>query len=210
MRTGGQTGGTVREREAARRRRHAAEFEDFVAGAAGRLLHTATLLTAEPPAANPRAQQLLAAALAGTYARWAGLRGEDPYDRTRQELAARFARGAWRYWRPWHLGRRLHLAHLPPQRPGAAPLETLTPRERLIVVLRLHEGVPEEQTAAQLGLPAQRVRMLCARAVSQVYAAHLHARTHPPQEPREVREPRGPGGSRGARGGREPRSVAAP
>lgn len=39
---------TVRERQSGRERRRAQEFEIFVAGAAGRLLHTATLLTAEP------------------------------------------------------------------------------------------------------------------------------------------------------------------
>ncbi|MFF0741240.1 sigma factor-like helix-turn-helix DNA-binding protein [Streptomyces sp. NPDC004111] len=153
------------EREAVQQRRHAKEFESFVAGATGRLLHAATLLTAEPADANPRAQQLLAAALASTYAHWAGLRGEDPYDRTRQELATRFARSAWHH-RAWHRRRR---------RGGL--LELLTPQERLVVVLRLYEGVPEEQTAALLGLPAQRVRALCARAVAQVYEAHGTDRT---------------------------------
>ena len=37
-------------------RRRAREFEAFVAGAAGRLLHAATLLTGEPPGGNPRAR----------------------------------------------------------------------------------------------------------------------------------------------------------
>ncbi|GHH40718.1 sigma factor-like helix-turn-helix DNA-binding protein [Streptomyces candidus] len=184
----------MREREAARRRCHEAEFEAFVAGAAGRLLHTATLLTAEPAAANPRAQQLLAAALASTYAHWAGLRGEDPYDRTRQDLVARFARGAWRDWHLWRLRQRLHLLH---RRPDVAPLETVTPRERLVMVLRLYEGVAEEQTAAQLGLPLQRVRTLCNRAVSQLYEAHLDARTKPRQSPPEPQQPHGTRGPRG-------------
>ncbi|MFI5802586.1 sigma factor-like helix-turn-helix DNA-binding protein [Streptomyces sp. NPDC051561] len=154
----------MREREAVQQRRHAKEFEAFVAGAAGRMLHAATLLTAEPADANPRAQQLLAASLATTYARWEGLRGEDPYDRTRQELSARFARTAWHH-RAWR--RR--------DRRGGL-LESLTPQERLIVVLRLYEGVQEEQTAAQLGLPVQRVRAICARAVSQVYDEHRGVR----------------------------------
>lgn len=176
------------ERETARQRRHAREFEAFVAGATGRLLHAATLLTAEPADANPRAQQLLTAALATTYARWEGLRGEDPYDRTRQELAARFARGAWH-----HRARHLRAWHLRARRRGdrrGALLAVLTPQERLIVVLRLYEGVPEEQTAAQLGLPEQRVRALCARAVNQVYEAHeahearegARSRQRPPEQ----------------------------
>ncbi|MGW7411193.1 sigma factor-like helix-turn-helix DNA-binding protein [Streptomyces sp. NPDC054863] len=179
----------MREREAAQQRRHAGEFEAFVAGAAGRLLHTATLLSAEPPDANPRAQRLLAAALAATYARWASLRGEDPYDRTRQELAARFARTAWHHRRrlprrtPRHLPHRQRQRQRQRQEParGGGLLESLTPQERLIVVLRLYEGVPEEQTAAQLGLPVQRVRAICARAVSRVYEATRGPQPQGPQ-----------------------------
>ncbi|MFE5486583.1 sigma factor-like helix-turn-helix DNA-binding protein [Streptomyces sp. NPDC056527] len=125
------------------------QFEAFVAGAAGRLLHAATLLTAETRARNPRAQALLTASLAHTYAHWDRLRGEDPYDRTRADLAARFARTAWRH----HRGR-------------GGVLSALTPQERLVLVLRLYEGVAEEQTAALLGLPEERVRAVCARAVS--------------------------------------------
>lgn len=125
------------------------DFEAYVAGAAGRLLHAATLLTAEQPGRAPRAQALLTAALAATYARWDRLRGEDPYDLTRRELTARFARAAWRFHRPY-----------------GGVLSRLNPLERLVVVLRLYEGVAEEQTAALLGLPVDRVRATCARAVT--------------------------------------------
>ncbi|GGR69985.1 DNA-directed RNA polymerase sigma-70 factor [Streptomyces aureoverticillatus] len=154
----------MRERQAAQQARRAREFQAFVAGAAGRLLHAATLLTGEPPGANPRARALLTAALASTYASWDRLRGEDPYDRTRTALVVRYARGA----RPW------------PRRPcrrrgDGGPLSRLSPQERLVLVLRLYEGVAEEQTAALLGLPPERVRTLCARAVSVVL--------HPPRGP---------------------------
>ncbi|MEU2430950.1 MULTISPECIES: sigma factor-like helix-turn-helix DNA-binding protein [unclassified Streptomyces] len=135
------------------RSRRAHDFEAFVAGAAGRLLHAATLLTGEQPRRNPRAQQLLVAALAHTYAQWDRLRDEDPYDATRAELATRFARTAWR----------LH-------RTSGGLLARLTPQERLILVLRLYEGVAEEQTAALLGLPVERVRAICARAVAALRA----------------------------------------
>lgn len=165
----------MRERQADRERRRAREFEDFAAGAAGRLLHTATLLTAEPahpPGVNVRAERLLCAALARTYAGWDRLRGEDPYDRTRQDLATRFARRA-----------RHH------HRPRGGLLERLTPQERLVLVLRLYEGVAEEQTAALLGLPADRVRAICTRAVTALWsgrediataAARSAARVSPP------------------------------
>jgi DNA-directed RNA polymerase specialized sigma24 family protein len=158
----------VRERQARHDARRAREFEAFVAGAAGRLLHAATLLTAEAPDTNPRARRLLTLALAHTYARWDRLRGEDPYDCARQYLATRFARGTWHHYGA--LGR----ARPDPR----SPLAALRPQERLILVLRLYEGVAEEQTAALLGLPAERVRTLCDRATATV----LHpARTAAPR-----------------------------
>ncbi|MFC9818187.1 sigma factor-like helix-turn-helix DNA-binding protein [Streptomyces virginiae] len=124
------------------------EFEAFVAGAAGRLLHVAVLLTGEPEAAR----RLLAGALARTYANWRRLRADDPYAFTRHELCAAFARTGWR-----HHG-------------GTGVLARLSPPERLVLVLRLYEGVAEEVTAAQLGMPVERVRMLCNRAVSLLRA----------------------------------------
>ncbi|MFP3988300.1 sigma factor-like helix-turn-helix DNA-binding protein [Streptomyces sp. E11-3] len=139
----------MRQRQAAQDARRAREFEAFVAGAAGRLLHAATLLTAEPPDANPRARRLLTAAFARTYACWDRLRGDDPYEHARQELATRFARGGWHA-----------------ERGGTGVLAKLTPRERLVLVLRFYEGVAEEQTAAQLGLPMERVRTLTMRGMS--------------------------------------------
>lgn len=216
----------MHERHAVRDARRAGEFEAFVAGAGGRLLHAATLLTAESPDANPRARRLLTTALAHTYAAWDSLRGEDPYEHARQQLAVRFARTAWRqhrgqgHWHAqwytrwvdladhlWHalldalrpvlehLGRAAHRIaggasrsgggpddHAPDGSPtgprGAAPpprprrsrptgvLNLLSPQERLILVLRMYEGVAEEQTAALLGLPTERVRGICARAMS--------------------------------------------
>ncbi|AIS00222.1 sigma factor-like helix-turn-helix DNA-binding protein [Streptomyces glaucescens] len=147
----------MRQRRVSDGRRRTREFEAFTAGAAGRLLHTATLLTAESPHDNPRARRLLTLALAHTYACWDGLRGEDPYDRARQYLATRFARAAWHH----------HGGVLDRFRPGpGTALSRLAPQERLILVLRLFEGVAEEQTAALLGLPRERVRTVCDRATA--------------------------------------------
>ncbi|MFE2277857.1 sigma factor-like helix-turn-helix DNA-binding protein [Streptomyces sp. NPDC059454] len=136
----------------------AREFEAYVAGAGTRLLHTATLLTAEAPDDNPHARRLLTLALAHTYAGWDRLHGGDPYAHTRQYLAIRFANGAWR--------RRGGL--LPSRARPKGPLARLTPQERLVLVLRLYEGVAEEQTAALLGLPAERVRTVFHRAMAAV------------------------------------------
>ncbi|OLZ70872.1 RNA polymerase subunit sigma-70 [Streptomyces sp. IMTB 2501] len=148
----------MRDRQVARGTRRAREFEAFVAGAAGRLLHAATLLTAEAPNANPRARRLLTLALAHTYARWDRLHGEDPYDCARQHLATRFARAVWHQYVAFGRAR-------PDPR---SPLAALTPQERLILVLRLYEGVAEEQAAALLGLPAERVHTVCDRATANL------------------------------------------
>ncbi|MEV6654210.1 sigma factor-like helix-turn-helix DNA-binding protein [Streptomyces sp. NPDC051219] len=156
----------MRERAANHGSRRAREFEAFVAGAAGRLLHAATLLTAETDEANEEAQRLLTAALAHTYAEWDRLRGEDPYDHARQELAARFARTAWRH----------HKAR-------GGVLARLSPQERLVLVLRLYEGAAEEQTAAQLGLPVERVRAICTRATAAMRSGRPGG-PPPPAHPR--------------------------
>lgn len=128
-----------------RERRRSREFEAFTAGAGGRLLHAATLLTGDPG----EAERLLVASLAATYADWFRLREEDPYARTRQEMAVRFARQYWRH-----------------RRPRGGLLDHLPPPERLALVLRVYEGVAEEQAAAQLGLPTERLRTLCLRAIA--------------------------------------------
>ncbi|GFH65581.1 MULTISPECIES: RNA polymerase sigma factor sigma-70 region 4 domain-containing protein [Streptomyces] len=128
-------------------------FATFAAGAGGRLLHLAALLTAEPPDKAPYARRLLTAALARAYADWDASRDDDPYERARQHLVTRYARSAW------------HRRLAPAGRPsGSGPLGPLTPCERVTVVLRLYEGVSEEQAAALLGLPVERVRAMTARA----------------------------------------------
>ncbi|MEU9476254.1 sigma factor-like helix-turn-helix DNA-binding protein [Streptomyces sp. NPDC048191] len=164
----------MRDRQVSRGARRAREFEAFVAGAAGRLLHAATLFTAEAPDANPRARRLLTHALAHTYARWDRLHGEDPYDCARQYLATRFARATWH--RHGAFGR----ARPDPR----CPLAALTPQERLILVLRLYEGVAEEQAAALLGLPADRVHTICDRATATLL--HPARATTPRTAGREV------------------------
>ncbi|MEU4149961.1 sigma factor-like helix-turn-helix DNA-binding protein [Streptomyces sp. NPDC026659] len=167
----------MRGRQPARNARRDGEFTAFTTGTGVRLLRVATLLTAEPPDANPRARRLLTLALAHAYAHWDRPPGEDPYERTRAHLAVRFARGNW-YRRP------------PLVRPEG-PLAALTPQERLVLVLRRYEEVGEEQTAALLGLPAERVYRICERATVRVL------RPPPPAPGREVVR-RAPSWARGA------------
>lgn len=144
---GGQARGGPKRGE--RRGRDGREFEAFVAGAGGRLLHAAALLTGEPPAAAPAAERLLLAALAHVRADWDRLPGGDPYACARRRLVDHFARTAWRH-----------------RRPRGGLLAELPPRERLTLVLRLYEGMADEQAAAVLGLPVERVRALCSRGMA--------------------------------------------
>lgn len=155
----------MRQRRSAQRRRRALEFETFCAGAAGRLLHAAQLLTAEPPDDAPHAERLLIRALARTYARWDRLRGEDPYEAARQHLVSRYAQTAWHY-----------------RRTSGGLLDRLSPQERLVLVLRMSEGVAEEQTAAVLGLPPERVHQILLRAS----AAMLSRRPPAPERTRQT------------------------
>ncbi|MQY14851.1 hypothetical protein SRB5_50270 [Streptomyces sp. RB5] len=152
------------KRRAIQEQERAREFESFVAGAAGRLLHTAQLLTSEPPGAAPAAERLLTAALARTYARWDRLHGEDPYETARQELISRFAHLGWRF-----------------RRTSGGLLDRLTPQERLVLVLRLYEGVAEEQTAAALGLPPERVHAILVGATSTILSRPATARRRAPR-----------------------------
>jgi DNA-directed RNA polymerase specialized sigma24 family protein len=158
--------GDVGRRRAEAELRRDAEFAAFTAGAGGRLLHAATLLTGDARAA----EDLLTTVLAHVYADWFRMRAEDPYEQARSEMVRRFS------YRPWW------------RRPQGGQLDRLSARERLIVTMRFFEGIAEEQTAAQLGLPLERVNAISARA-----AATLRSRR--PQTPagsRRTRPPRSP------------------
>ena len=80
-------------RREAREHRREHEFAAFTAGAAGRLLHAAALLTGDPA----EAERLVTGALATVYADWFRMRGDDPYARARQELTTLFAHHPRRY-----------------------------------------------------------------------------------------------------------------
>jgi hypothetical protein len=158
----------VGKRRTAAENRRDAEFAAFTAGAAGRLLHAATLLAGDPEAAD----RLLTATLAHVYANWFRMRAEDPYEQARSELVRRFA------YRPWW------------QRPRGGTLDRLSGQERLIVMMRFFEGVAEEQVAAQLGLPAERVRTICAHATATLRSRRYGEDAAPPPAARPVPEAR--------------------
>ncbi|MBY8884001.1 RNA polymerase [Streptomyces sp. PTM05] len=165
----------VSARRRIKEQRRAREFQAFTAGAGGRLLHVATLLTGDPG----EAERLVVAALSRTYADWFRMRGEDPYAHARQELTAGYAHRAWRY-----------------RRPCGGRLDRLPPRERLVLVLRMYEGLADEQAAAQLGLPTERLRTLCQRAVAAMRSRDPGSRDRSDRDASRAPGGRGPGGSR--------------
>lgn len=145
--------GRVGKRRAAAETRRDAEFAAFVAGAGGRLFHSASLLAGDPEDAD----RLLCTVLARLYAAWLRLDGDDPYQWARCELFVRYA------YRPWWY------------RPRGGLLDGLTAQERLIVTMRYFEGIGEEQTAALLGMARERVAAIAARG-----GATLRSRPVPP------------------------------
>jgi hypothetical protein len=164
----------------------------FTAGAGGRLLHAATLLTGDPV----EAERLLVAVLARVYADWYRMRTEDPYEQARGELFRRFS------YRPWW------------RRPHGGTLDRLSARERLVVTMRFFEGVAEEQTAAQLGLPTDRVRAIGARATATLRSVPSGRGADPPGN--DGKNPTSPksraeirDAPRGSRAGAAPRSAPA-
>ena len=156
----------MRQRHASQDARRAREFEAFVAGAAGRLLHAATLLTAEAAGRQP-ARAAPAVPVPGAHVRVLGPAARRGSRTTAPAStwppASRAARGT------------TTAASAAPARTPRVPLAPLTPQERLILVLRLYEGVAEEQTAALLGLSPERVRAICDRATATLL--------HPPRGP---------------------------
>jgi DNA-directed RNA polymerase specialized sigma24 family protein len=129
------------------------DFPVFAGGAARRLLHIALLLTGR----EEEARQILCRALARTYRDWDRLQVADPYAHTRSDIITSYAfRQA--------MGRLLCRRNVHPDNRGV--LGRLNPRQRLVLLLRLHEGLSEEETAAQLGLAVDTVRATEARACS--------------------------------------------
>ncbi|MER5479888.1 hypothetical protein ABT026_23405 [Streptomyces sp. NPDC002734] len=140
------------------------EFRAFAAASGGRLLRTALLFTAEDPRDCPLARRLLVEALARTYARWGRIDGEDPYDLARVELTRGCLRRI-RFRRGVREGRRGRGGGVSPG-PGGdlGPLVQLRPLVRMVLVLRLHEGIDAERAGVLLGITAGRVDALTTRA----------------------------------------------
>jgi DNA-directed RNA polymerase specialized sigma24 family protein len=130
-------------------------FSTFVVQHADRLLGTAYLLTGDPG----RAEELLRSALAAAGATWSHSRREPAADVLRA-MARRCLGPLW-WW-----GQPMDAAPLPGE--VGSGLALLEGRHRVALVLRYHQRLTEEETAAALGAPVGNVRSWLSRALDRL------------------------------------------
>lgn len=148
------------------------DFDDFVRTSAHRLGRVAYLLTGD----RGRAEDLTQDALARAYAAWSRIRRDDAYAYTRRILVN--LHNDW--WRVRALRERF-VANLPEQPAdtdvaGSAvrrdsvirALQSLTRRERSVIVHRYFLDLTEQQTAAELGISVGAVKSTNARAMAKL------------------------------------------
>jgi RNA polymerase sigma-70 factor (sigma-E family) len=144
------------------------EFDAFVAGAGGRLLRTAYLLTGDRGAAEDLVQDVLVRA----WSHWARVSGADqPQAYVRRMLVnASVSR-----WRALRARRHERLVAEPPDRAGTdseqhddelwALVATLPARQRAVVVLSYYEDLPDAEVADALGCSTGTVKSQRAKAL---------------------------------------------
>jgi hypothetical protein len=131
------------------------KFTTFVVTEADRLLGTAYLLTGD----RGRAEELLRTALASAGVTWQRSRSE-PADDVLRAMARRCVGPFWWWDRPGDAA--------PLTGEVGAGLAQLGGRYRVAIVLRYHQRLTEEQTAAALGAPVGNVRGWLSRALDQL------------------------------------------
>lgn len=149
-------------------------FEVFMAARWSSLYRTAFMLTGDAH----QAEELLQGALARTCARWDKLRDKNAastYVRRAMVNAAS---------RSWSHGRREVLTDRLPEPPSAlhadaheerlslwAAIRRLPPRQRMTLILRYVEDLPEEAVARELGVTVGTVKSQTHQAISKLRAA---------------------------------------
>ncbi|TDD56321.1 SigE family RNA polymerase sigma factor [Kribbella antibiotica] len=156
------------------------DFTAFVLARSGRLVHFARMLCGDPGLA----EDLVQGALEKAYLRWERIELADPFAYVRQAVVNQHL--SWVRRRPWRerpSGAAAELDLLFLDNPVAdrtgevegrvsvgAALETLSRRERAIVVLRYVEDLTERETAAVLGIALGTVKSANARALDKLRA----------------------------------------
>lgn len=147
------------------------EFVEFAGANSARLQRAAYLLTGDRHQAEEAAQ----AALVRVYASWGRVRRRDPYAYARTVLA-NLVTDQWR--RPIREYATEHLPERPAPRDLAddvarrrwlvSALQTLSPRERTVVVLRHFFDATEVDVARELNLSLGTVKSLNSRALAKL------------------------------------------
>ncbi|GIF23282.1 RNA polymerase sigma-70 factor (sigma-E family) [Actinoplanes tereljensis] len=174
------------------------EFVEFAQANSGRLQRAAYLLTGDRHAAEDAAQT----ALVRTYAAWSRIRNDEPYSYARRVLT-NYVTDQWR--RPI----RENATEIMPEtaewrdvaeevtkrRALIAALDSLSAKERAVIVLRHYMDLPEAEVARELGLSIGTVKSLNSRGLAKLRVslasdADSEAANEPEQEPRGSRPSR--------------------
>lgn len=157
-----------------------AEFAEFVAARSERLLGTAYLLTGD----LPLAEDLLQEALTRSWFVWRRL-DEQPETYVRKVIVD--AHTSWwrRHWRgPKPTGQAPESARgidvsesIHEREVLRQALRRLSPRQRAVLVLRLHDGLDEAETARVLGCPVSTVNSLITQALARLRTDPLFLHT---------------------------------
>lgn len=151
-------------------------FATFVRASERQLHHLAWLFTGD----GHRAEELVQDTLVRTYAVWHRVRQDDPFGYTRRVMV-NAKTDAWRRRRREHLvGEVPEPTSGPSSRDVAvdvagrsalvAALQTLTARERAVVVLRHYVDLSEGETATELGISVGTVKSTASRALAKLRA----------------------------------------
>jgi RNA polymerase sigma-70 factor (sigma-E family) len=149
-----------------------AEFEQFVAGSGRQLLRTAVLLVGD----LGHAEDLVQTALERTARHWDRLEGApEAYARV---VLTRLATDRWR-WRSRRVGEVFAdppetsaqhdvAAEVTTRHQVIGALDTLTARQRAVLILRYFDDLSEQQTAQALGVSVGTVKTTASRAIARL------------------------------------------
>ena len=147
-------------------------FRAYVAARSPALLRTAYLLTGS----RPDAEDLLQTALAKTYLAWDRIRDREAVDGYVRRVMVNTQTSFWRRRRvtevatdelPERAGRDAH-ADLDLHDALWDALQTLTRKQRAMVVLRYYEDLPEAEVARVLGVSVGTVKSTTSRALASL------------------------------------------
>jgi RNA polymerase sigma-70 factor (sigma-E family) len=151
-----------------------AGFEEFVAGRGQALQRFGYLVTGD----WALAEDLLQAALARTYPRWTRIESPDPEAYVRKVMVNTWSSWRRRRWRdevpserlPEFAAWRDEYQDADRRQAARIALAALPSRQRLVIVLRFHQDLSEQQVAELLGISVGTVKSQTARGLARLRA----------------------------------------